>query len=212
MPERQSEELGDRFQLGVVADHHPDVGRHLAGVPAGEQFVQAVALLRHQQHDRLAVGGVVDLPGIGVQISGDDGEPSTQLGRVEVHRVGPDLLPGEEPAGFVVGVVRGLGDPAADVGQERGDPRDDARCCPGSSASARSGGRGIRSGARRVDRRRDQTGTGAGVGLLARQQRTDLLGDDGFDLGTEQRDRHGRLDRRRRGSILRRRGTGSWCP
>ncbi len=65
VPERQAEQPGDRLEVGVIADDDADVGRHLLGVPAGQQLVQAVPLLGDQQHHRLPVGAVGDLPGIG---------------------------------------------------------------------------------------------------------------------------------------------------
>ena len=127
VPERQAEQRGDRLEIGVVADDDADVRGHLAGVPAGQQLVQAVALLGDQQHHRLPVGAVGDLPAVGLQLAGDHARIARAARSMpNADRVCPDLLPGEEPARFVIGVVGGLGDPAADVGQEGGDARDDA--------------------------------------------------------------------------------------
>ena len=53
-------------------------------------------------------------------------EPGPQLVRPERQRVGGHLLAGEEPAGVLVGVVGGLDDRAAGVGEERRDGRHDA--------------------------------------------------------------------------------------
>ena len=95
-------------------------------MPTGQHFVEAVPVLGHQQHHGLAVGVVGHLPLICGQVGGDLPEPPAQLVDAERHGIGADLLTGEKPARLSVGVIRGLGDPAADVGQKRGDACDDA--------------------------------------------------------------------------------------
>src|SRR5699024_844750 len=68
-----------------------------------------------------------DLPvRLGAQLLGDPSEAAAKLVEVHTDRVRVHGLAGEEPPRVLVGVVRGLDDGAAELGEERGDAGDDA--------------------------------------------------------------------------------------
>src|SRR5690606_723174 len=83
------------------------------------------AFLGHQDDDAPLLPRVVDAPLrlFTAEFLGHRLEPGAQLVDVVRKRVGPYFLPGEEPVGARAGVVRGLEDPTARRGQERGDAR-----------------------------------------------------------------------------------------
>ena len=110
----------------VVADHRGQLDGELVGGHPTEQVVQAVRLLRDQEHGPLADPRVRDRPvRLPAERGGDRRELVPQLVHPERQRVGPHRLAGEEPAGGRVGVVARLDDPAAGLGEKAGDPSDD---------------------------------------------------------------------------------------
>ncbi|MCO5555083.1 hypothetical protein L7F22_008623 [Adiantum nelumboides] len=115
----------DRLQRRVVADHAGDLHRQLARPHPAEDVVQAVLVAGHQQHGALADAGVGDAV-LTAQLGGDRGEPGAELVDTEGDRRGVDDLAGAEHLRLDVGVVGGLGDRGAELGEERADPRDDA--------------------------------------------------------------------------------------
>ena len=125
----------------VVGDHAGDLDVELLRLPAGEQVVEAVLLLRDEDHDALLDRRVGDLP-VHLEFFGDGGEALAELGEHEGQRVGADLDAHEVAVGLA-GVVVAFGvegrfeDPALVFGDEAGNLGDD----PG--AVRAGGGEGV---------------------------------------------------------------------
>ena len=109
----------------VVGDHAGNLDVELLRLPARQQVVEAVLLLRDEDNEALLLGGIRDAP-VHFEFVGDGLEAAAELGEVEGQRIGPDLDAHEVALRVVIGVVAGLEDPALVPGDEGGHPGDDA--------------------------------------------------------------------------------------
>ena len=123
---RHAVEGGERRVVGVVADDGDDLGRQLAGAPAGEQVGQAVRLRRGEDRDPRPVVGEAHLR---VHAEALRRPARTRRRCVATSRSAPrqlELDPLEEDAGLAVGVLLGVHDVAAAVEDELRDRVDEA--------------------------------------------------------------------------------------
>ena len=76
-----------------------------------QQVGEAVRLAAGHQHDSLALGRVGDAPFHG-KLARYWRKRLAKAIEIKRQRIGPNLMPHEEPATLMIGVVIGLGDPA----------------------------------------------------------------------------------------------------
>jgi hypothetical protein len=117
--------LDEALEAVVIRDHAGDLDVEFLRLPARQQVVEAVFLLRHQHHDALLDRRIADAP-VHLQIAGEWLEAAAELGEVEGQGVGLDLDAHEVAPVQVVGVEARFEDPAAVLGDEAGDARNDA--------------------------------------------------------------------------------------
>ena len=126
MMERDAVPLDKAAEGVVVGDDARNLDVEFLGLPACQQVVKAVLLLRNQQHQTLLHRRIVDLPVHLQRLTNGDTEALAELGEQERNRVGLDLDAHEVAAGQVVGVIARLEDPATMLGDEAGGAGDDA--------------------------------------------------------------------------------------
>jgi hypothetical protein len=108
---RDAVEVGDALVIGVVGNDQRDFAAKFATLVAVEQILQAMVILRNEDRDAGAVGGVCEPP-VYLEVAGDESKSIGKLGKVKIEICRVELYPGQKEIGFLLSMLIGEQDVA----------------------------------------------------------------------------------------------------
>ncbi len=107
----------------MVGNDQRDFAAKFATLVAVEQILQAMVILRNEDRDAGAVGGVCEPP-VHLEVASDGSKSIGKLGKVKIEICRVELYPGQKEIGFLVSMLIGEQDVAIvakDKFSNRGD-------------------------------------------------------------------------------------------